>query len=531
LSLTRRALLRAGGTGAVVAALRAATPVLPATTEVAETRTGTAYAGEPLDLSAVQGNSLVGFNTDHQRLLLLGLPDAVRARKWLAAVLPRIASCQQVADHAARRRRNIAEGGPAPTATWTALALTCTGLRALEVPRAELGLFPEPFTQGMRDRAGRLGDVGASAPGNWVAPFGSPGVHALLIIAGDEPVALDSLVREHRRLLSVHGVELLLDQAGDVRPDLPGHEHFGFRDGISQPGLRGVTPVSDPERPDQGNPGQDLLWPGEFVLGQPTQDPRPGPDGELNTSPGPVSTAGPAWTVNGSFLVLRRLRQDVPGFRDLVATAASQAGMAPDRLAAKLVGRWPSGAPMEGAAGSDRVDPSGRDPGLLTPQRINDFEFGADVDGYAVPCAAHIRKTYPRDLVLPTGTESATQTHRLLRRGIPFGAPYDASAPAASRRGSQPAYPDDRGLLFLCYQSSIERQFEFVQRRWVNDPDLPEKGAGPDPIISTGDPRPCFRLQASTGDQSLLLRQVVTTTGGEYFFQPSLPALRHLIDG
>jgi Dyp-type peroxidase family len=330
---------------------------------------------------------------------------------------------------------------------------------------------------------------------------------------------------------------VLFEQAGETRVDEPGHEHFGFRDGVSQPGVRGVTTPNNPDNPDQGQPGQDLLWPGEFVLGYPTQIPTPNDEGELNTEPGPVSASGPEWTVDGSFLVFRRLRQDVHGFRTFVADSAAQFGMSTEVLGAKIVGRYRSGAPLEHTEdqGEDvdptQQDPSRADPALLDADRINNFEFGEDPDGLLVPRAAHIRKAYPRDEETPTGGESATQTHRILRRGIPFGISLDETAADTSPAGRDAAFPNDRGLLFLCYQASIEQQFEFVQRRFVDDGDFPQPGDGEDPVITQSTASGPFRIPGPRETHVLMMRHFVTTTGGDYFFQPSLAAMRRLSGG
>lgn len=514
-SLSRRSLLRLTGTGVLVGSAGLATRSSAADAQVAAPAP---TLPPPPDLSVVQGNSLLAFGTSSQRLMLLRLPDGDRARGWLATVRPLLTSCQDVEDH----RTAFRTGTASPRGPWSALAFSSSGLRALGVPASEVGLFPEEFQEGMRARAALLGDVGPHAPETWVAPYAGGNIHAVLIAAADGARAADALVARHRRIMSSYGVEILGIEVGQDRVDQPHHEHFGFLDGISQPGVRGVTQSHDPVgNPSQGDHGQDLLWPGEFVLGHPTQDARPGADGGF-TAPGPVSTTGPSWATNGSFVVFRRLRQDVPGFRAMIASAAAQVGMGSEQIAAKLVGRWPSGASVLATPDADRVDPSIADASVLDPQRINDFEFGDDLDGVQMPRCAHIRKTYPRDEELPTGGEAATQTHRLLRRGIQYGPSYDASPETRDA---------DRGLLFIAYQSSIGRQFEFVQRRWVNDPNVPEAGDGQDPLIATGATPPVCRVQTATGEKVVQLTTVVTTTGGEYFFQPSLPAIAQLAAG
>jgi deferrochelatase/peroxidase EfeB len=168
------------------------------------------------------------------------------------------------------------------------------------------------------------------------------------------------------------------------------------------------------------------LWPGEFVLGYPTQIRTPDPDADEegeNQKPGPISTSGPAWTADGSYLVFRRLRQDVAGFHRFLADAAAEQGVSIEQFGAKLVGRYPSGAPLERTedtpkrVDTTKADPSRADPAVLDPLSINNFEFAEDdADGKVVPRAAHIRKAYPRDEKTPTGREADTQTHRIIRR-------------------------------------------------------------------------------------------------------------------
>ena len=366
----------------------------------------------------------------------------------------------------------------------------------------------------------------------WVGPFASSDVHGVLLLAADAPAALDRLGSVHTQRMAAYEVRVVFDDAGRVRSDQPGHEHFGFKDGVSQPGIRGLTRRQDPEDDEQGLPGQELLWPGEFVLGYPTQIATADPDSDegANGNPGPISRSGPAWTADGSYLVFRRLRQDVAGFRRFVADAAAHQGVSAERFGAKLVGRYPSGAPLERTDGApkgfdpSKADPSRKDPGILDPRKINNFEFAQDdADGKLVPRAAHIRKAYPRDEKTPTGGEADTQTHRIMRRGIPYGESYREDAPAGSAAGTDA----DRGLLFLGYQASLERQFEFVMSQWFNDPDHPERGDGHDPVLSQATRTKQFTLPGGS-PVHLTMQRFIFTTGGVYLFQPSIAALRQL---
>jgi len=295
------------------------------------------------------------------------------------------------------------------------------------------------------------------------------------------------------------------------------------------------------------------LWPGEFVFGYPGQDPN---SAEI-TEPGPISEAGPAWAKDGSFLVFRRLRQDVEAFREFVNEAAFQLGLAPEFVGAKLVGRWASGAPILRAPEADNRALADDD------CANNNFEFGEETDpilpeqkespldctdeipnshppalfppsegdpeGLICPFAGHIRKAYPRDdtsSTLPETSEVTTQTHRILRRGIPFGEPL-----------RQIPFFDfgERGLLFLAYQTSIVEQFEFILKQWVNNPNFKEPRAGHDLIIGQNNTPGADRERQFTitfTRNGVEHREVISTrvdwvipTGGGYFFSPSIAAL------
>ena len=473
-----------------------------------------------LALAEVQGNILGGFNKDHQALLFVRFATTAQARLWLTDLTPHIATSSEVAAFSTAFKAVVARTGSernAPTATWLNVAFTHGGLAMLGVLGGALGQFPEEFRVGMAARASLIGDEGPNAPANWPTPL-RRATHAVVIIAADRVEDLADAVAEQRTLAQRHGHEVVFQQDGATRIDEPGHEHFGFKDGISQPGIRGFTTPANPADAEQGIPGQDLLWPGEFVLGYPRQA---GAGHDL-TVQGPTAINGPSWTTNGSYLVFRRLRQDVAGFRKFMTEMARQQGVTEELMGAKLVGRYKSGAPLE-LTGMKTNDPGVVDPILLGDSAVNNFEFGDDTEGQLVPLAAHIRKSYPRDDETKDGGEADTQTHRLLRRGIPFG----LSLPAAASGGGDD-FPADRGLLFLCYQTSIARQFEFVQSKWVNDPNSPKDGSGHDPIISQVDGARSMSLPGGRPDHVALMQRFVTTTGGDYFFQPSISALRLL---
>ncbi len=493
-----------------------------------------------LNLKNIQGNILAGFNKDYQSLLFVRFNNTTKGRAWLANLIPEIANCEEVgAFNQLFKALNRRRGGELGIlkATWTNIAFTHSGLKALAVKAADLNKFPDDYKQGMRARASITGDVAESTPGKWVGDFNTDKIHAVLIVASDTQFDLHEQVARYIQNMTYNGgVELVFIQEGAVRQDEPGHEHFGFKDGVSQPGIRGFNEPDDPGNPDQGHPGQDLLHPGEFVLGYPTQAGVGVPPqlDDLNTNPGPPSMSGPAWTTDGSYMVFRRLKQDVRGFHDMIEHEAARLGLTSAQLGAKMVGRYASGAPLEQsdemkARGIDpnQGDPAAIDASFTTSAKDNDFEYGDDQAGKFVPRAAHIRKTYPRDQDVPG--ENPTQKHRLLRRGIPFGTSFRPSLGATSHEPEE-AFPHDRGLLFIAYQRSISDQFEFVQQTWVNNAGFPGGVAGHDPIIAQKDNPRDFNFTQAGGQVAhiQLMKRFVVTTGGDYFFQPSIKAL-HLI--
>ncbi len=453
----------------------------------------TCVAVAPLRASEeIQGNVLAPFPEEHQAFLMLSFADPGGARRGLRRALSGITTTAQA---------NAAPvGGPA---VYRSLGLCHRGLARLS-PAALAGLEAfEAFRQGPAARAAKLRDRGPGAPERWV--FGGPGqapVDALLTLASASSERLSEDERRLARDLSGDGVEVVHVERGGLLPGaMAGREHFGFRDGISQPAVLGHDDPHDD--PATGEPERRLTPAGEFVLGHP----RHGAGGL-----GPPIPC-PAWMHDGSFQVFKRLEQDVPGWRaQLAAASAELAGrgvpMSADELAARLIGRWPSGAPL---ARSPEVD-DGALPGAL-------FDYEDDPLGQKTPRFSHIRKMYPRsNLVVDR------EWHRLIRRAVPFGPVYD---PAAGP-GFGPDVP--RGLLMNSFMASIEQQFEFLLRGWAHDPDFFEADDGPDPLIGEDEAPVALRCPLH-GRQNLSFQRHVHAAGAVYAFVPSLRALRSLAAG
>lgn len=507
-----------------------------------------------LQLHDIQGMVLPGFLKPHQALIYLPVPGSGETLGRLCAELQGMLTQGAIASgrttlHDRRRFRRGRTSAP-----LVGLGFSSTGLDKLSSGLNES--VPSPaFRLGMRARAGLLGDAPSGA--GWHATFGGKQPDALLVVAGNSSDEVQAQAAAlSARLAQVVGEDALPSQLGNTFDnDLRGREHFGFADGISQPGIRGrhnrgpkafITrrhlPQSDAEHDLFGLPGQHLVWPGEFVLGYPASSPDP-------RIPGPVRPV-PGWMHNGSFLVYRRLRQDVAGFRIWLHREAEQLQEFPgfahlnpaqraQKLAAKLVGRWPDGAPLARAPDND-IPALGRDRRLN-----NDFRFDddtpereplppppravADSLGVRCPVSAHIRKVNVRDQASDAGGTSATYTRRLLRVGVPYGDPLPECFTAEQAQ-------EDRGLLFLSIQASIEDQFEFLQSRWINSDSRPRAPGGHDMLVGQNAATPdgirrCRLFGQDISQQAEIRSETsfVHMTGGGYFFVPSLRSLAWLL--
>jgi Dyp-type peroxidase family len=501
------------------------------------------HAEPVLATSRIQGDILPGLLKKNELLLFFRIDSATDFVPFLKG-LP-LTSMQTVleqrAEVADRRARGITALIPAPGLN---VAFTFTGLTKLGVT----GLTGVPelaaFQAGMAARQPILADPD---PTHWRSVGPQHQADGVFVLTGASRAEIDDTIALHLAPAGTNGWTVVREEAGVVRPDpVHGHEHFGYADGVSQPGVRGTTPdgailtpsVDVGDRPDQGALGQDLLWPGEFVLGYPGQDGQLGdPDPDF-AKPGAVVVPPVPFMDQGAFMVFRRLAQKVPEFDASVKALAKQT-TGPDQVSAELlgaqmVGRWKSGAPLVLSPVKDDLSLAEGTP------RENDFEFGGDRLGVHCPWAAHVRKAYPRDDMrhdvspdLPeekdvAHAEAFTQTHRMMRRGIAFG-PELSHAEALSGHTTQ-----QRGLLFKCYVSSIADQFEFVQQAWVDSADFSQVGSGVDPIIGQPHTGTLPFLGAApfsedpTNKPQLNVAHFVTMEGGDYFFAPALDAVQSL---
>jgi Dyp-type peroxidase family len=442
-----------------------------------------------IDVADLQGGIVRGYGQrfGFARHLFARVREPRAARAFLAALADPVTTEEEWA------------GRPDTTLN---LALSYRALAALELPAWILDGFPAEVREGMAARAERLGDD----PARWEEELRD--LEVLVVVHAQSAEALEAEAGRWERELQTEGSGLELAHVQEAGLLGEQREHFGFTDGFSQPAIEGVA------REDvrgQGIPYKRAPWwplsrtqwravkPGEFVLGYEDEDSGPAP-----APPAPFDR-------NASFMVWRKLHQDVAGFRAQLAEQAERLQLDEELVAAKLVGRWRDGSPLV-------LRPDAPDPALGNDkERANDFRYGDDPHGLRCPRGAHVRRTNPRDAL---GWEGRlTARHRILRRGMPYG-------PALPEGAAEDG--EARGLLFVCLQASIARQFEIVQTQWCNDGNAFGLGREADPITGPAGGEVRHIIEGDPPHVVAPLRSYVECRGGEYLVVPAVSALRAL---
>ncbi|KAJ7089302.1 fungal peroxidase [Mycena belliarum] len=437
-----------------------------------------------LNLTDVQGDVLIGMKKNRELFYFFSIADVATFKSNLSSTIhPLITSTTQLLDV-----------NKQPT-TMLNIAFSQSGLTALGISD---NLGDSDFSNGQFADLANLGDPGSA---NWVPEFAGTGIHGVMLFASDTQANIDSEVASLESSLKGCITKTYTLQ-GAARPgSQAGHEHFGYLDGISNPGVDGFTvnPM----------PGQAVVASGEILVGE-TGD----------------SATRPAWAKDGSFLVFRQLKQLVPEFNKFltdnpIVEDGLTAQQGSDLLGARMVGRWKSGAPVD-------LAPKFDDPALgADPTRNNNFTFehpdaALSSDQTRCPFSAHIRKTRPRaDLGTPEDS-----VHHIMRAGIPYGPEVSADEASSSTTSTE------RGLAFVAYQSDIGAGFHFMQRFWANSATFVHRGVGADPIIGAlaGAARLVNGLDPTNTTKSLTLTtDFVVSRGGEYFFTPSLSAIANTL--
>jgi Dyp-type peroxidase family len=493
-----------------------------------------------LELEDIQGYIIRGYaHMMYSRFVYLQITDPTATKKWLSKSWKDMTTAVHIHD-----KSKISN-------THLNIAFTHKGLAVLGLNDENLNAFSREFRQGMVSphRTRLLGDFESSAPENWKwgnnsndaddpnnsmdPQYLNDPIHLCLMVFGndkesDDDIEKDKIVClnyyeklksqfEENGLREVHAID------GQTQPD--NKEHFGFRDGISQPIIEGSGRVGSKD---------DVVKAGEFLFGYENEfgvypdTPLIVKDqGNLNLlAPDAGGSGLKDIGRNGSFLVMRQLEQDVDKFW----TFLNEKTKNPDgtineeeslKLGAKIMGRWQSGAPIT-------LFPK-KDPGNTSD--INDFGYSKfDPDGLKCPFGSHLRRSNPRDSVDDHGVKESyklSKQHRIIRRARLYGQIFEGSPTNKTPEG-------EVGLLFACFNADISRQFEFLQYTWGSLPKVKELYNDPDPIIGVKEKPEAgeeqnFTIQDLPINRTIHdLPRVITVKGGAYFFFPSISTLRYL---
>src|SRR5574337_193205 len=519
-----------------------------------------------VDAADIQALARTGFNSlEGAAYLMLRVEDRQAARRWLDAQKP----------------ASVASLSEGRLSDATQIAITAAGLEALGVETETIARFSPEFVEGMTgnpNRSQRLGDIGANAPQYWGWGVGEREPHVLLMLFS-APERIAELAADARRAAEGGGLRAIATLPTAARD---GFEPFGFRDGVSQPAFdwdKARTPGTKAD-----GAFTNLIALGEILLGyrneygffaeSPTVAAR---ERNAGLAAGPMGARDLGR--NGSYLVFRQLAQDVRGFWRWTAAEAARSGTDIKSLAEAMVGRRMTGAPL--------IDiETGLDlPGVSEHARgVNGFLFEADPDGLSCPLGAHIRRANPRTGDLPAGVDgpidrllamlglttrrlkkptsstlpwernttvwpylrheddavASARFHRILRRGRRYGDRIEF------RDALDPNQPDpEAGLHFLCLNSNINRQFEFVQGAWIVNSKFAALTGEQDPLLGNRQPFPVPPVSAAPQRtdgftrpgaeprrrRSVGVPQFVTVKGGAYFFLPGLNARKWIASG
>ncbi len=484
-----------------------------------------------VDLSDVQGVILRGYKMDVARFFILQITNDAEARAFTGSLVSGDDSIPQIS--------SAKSWGTVKPDYYLNIGFTYSGLAALQLPSNYLASFPQTFRNGAVAAADTVGDTSDSAPANWVGGLSNTdSVHIVLALYAQNESILEQMSATLRGLFAKYDItELYHQDAKNLpNPDEPysryGKIHFGYTDGISQPRIAG-TP-SEHSIPDR----QPLAPTGEFLLGYPSQN----PNQTYNVSP-------PELSLNSSFAAFRILMQDVESFEAFLKTS-SQYGMDEEMLAAKISGRWRNGVPL-------MLSPDKQWPDTPIPvDEINNYDYvpgtttgtsgqagssaGANTDapsypddtcGIVCPIGSHMRRGNPRGEAVVGGGQ---HLHRLVRRGIPYGPPYD------------PQNPDgiERGLTGFFINADLANQFEFLMADWINSSmpfvmakKCPNGGntvnnvSGNDVLLGNNDPASSsFTLASPSGTNTVIkgFDRFIITRGGAYCYLPSITAIKYL---
>lgn len=453
---------------------------------------------EVVALEDVQGNILKGYGARRSLHLFLKVEDADKARTWLATEFTQDESpWGGVQDAQPWPDLPGAQQQKPPLAAN--VGFTHVGLQVLLPGRGkDLADFPTAFREGADVRAHDNGDVGDSAPDRWY--FGRDAqdidvVISLADIAAGRPV----FSRVRKALIAAcesHGFKIVHSQlAGSVRRFKP----FGYAEGIAEPRIAGLASGPSTFRSDADR--QPAASVGEFLLGARYASIYGGPS---------LRGLSAELAENGSFGVMRLMELHEDNFQATVTEASRHCQRSEDYIKAKLMGRWPEGRPLA-------LDDPGHTPKIKSAR--NDFDYAPswaypdtadDRAGARCPLGAHIRRVTPRSSDAP----GLRHSRRILRRGMP----------TRWREGGT----RKTGLLGLFFCANLERQFEFMQRHWIQGSARSGLRGAQDPIAGVRQGATRFELTPNPGNQVIEVPPLVTTRGTLYLFYPGLNALTRM---
>ncbi|AZP11380.1 Dyp-type peroxidase [Undibacterium parvum] len=511
-----------------------------------------------LDLLDIQGNVIRAygrFGYPVARYVFLNIRHASQARELLAAITRRVTTSVEWGKAA----------GQIKQPDWTVnVAFSYQGLKELELPRSSLIGFSPEFAAGMKQRKDILGDDGASAPEHWdpiwqgnrelrekdvhifislnarnqtLLEQGYAWLTALVKEFSDAAVILGGHVGEDGALLDYQDVQVLMENGQPTSK-----EHFGYTDGIGDPVFVGM-PGDAMNKNGRGKQMPDGSWEplaiGEFLLGHIDEAK------EYPPAPEPILLAR-----NGSYMVYRKLHENVASFDAYLDEHAKTYPGGKELLAAKFVGRWrDNGAPLTRAPDAASKAKFDADFSIANDAEkdalLSNFTYDADMSGAKCPFSAHIRRINPRaslemtqgatpgSMCLNTGAfdtpGALANRRRIIRRGLPYGEAKDRSR-----------NDGNHGIIIMMLNADIARQFEFVQQQWVNYGNDFKAGNDKDVILGNHSADERFPSKAvlqvdPEGDQAPYflskIPRLVETRGGDYFFVPSLTALRMIARG
>jgi deferrochelatase/peroxidase EfeB len=456
-----------------------------------------------LELDDIQGIILRGYGSFvHVRHFIVAVADAEAARVFIGSLVPAV---PETVNPTSLAVTTAAEWHVKPDYTLN-LSFTYEGLSALGVPLTVLAGFAPEFAGGAIDNASKIFDVGTSAPENWEGNMGvASEVHAIFSLFARTAHEMESRTSE---LLAAISKVFRLTHRHDGKALPDGYVHFGYRDGLSQPFLTGGPRPTRPY-PNLGVNKDGSSPAGDFLLGFENSFGNQYSPGIANTSLGR----------NGSFGAFRILGQEVAAFEEYLQGAAVKIGLTADQLAAKLMGRWRSGVPLA-------LSPKGTCP--IPSDRLNMFLYRSaapgqaepDPKGVACPIGSHIRRGNPRD---ETVAGFFTQQARIMRRNVPYGAPFNPE---------QPNDGIERGLIGYFINADFANQFQFLMSQWLNmDNFVGGMISGVDPIVGANSQSSSdFTLPTSPTSSVKIsgFERFVITRGSAYCFLPSVTGLRYI---